>query len=339
MEIVATDQSGDSATLSVTVSIDSSGGQVLVNPVFSNANDGTNAYKFSVFENSKLGLIGTELVVKRNDADVICVWSLQNGDAPATNKNNQFFHLNADPAQLKLVNSLNYEAITEFKFFVRCRDSEHEYLTTDAQIVINVVDVNDGFPTFVDSDRIFTVYEKSEPGVTVGTLKANDEDEKTVFDYSIEANANYDQNYFEVNAETGEVTVKTSPTTKGNWQGVAKVTDTAESAINPPGPNEGTMSLTIRVLDLNDNAPKIQPINSSPPYRVGEAENVGTVIAGFEAIDIDTDPEQSFTFSITKESGRVPFMINNQGILTVSQPLDADAADSVSQYTFNIEVS
>ena len=340
LTVVATDESDDSATLSVTVSIDSSGGQALLNPVFTNANDGTNAYKFNVPENLVRGLVpGTELVVTLNDEDGICVWSLQNGAAADTNKDNQFFDLNAIPRQLKLVNLLNYEAITEFKFLVRCRDSQYDYLATDAQIVINVEDVNDGFPTFVDSDRIFTVYEQSDPGVTVGRLEAIDEDADTEFDYSIAPNENDDRDYFEVNAKTGEIKVKTSPTTKGNWQGVARVTDTAESAINPPGPNEGTMSLTIRVLDLNDNAPEIQPINSSPPYRVGEAQNVGTIIAGFEAIDIDTDPEQRFTFSITKESGRVPFVINNQGVLNVSQPLDVDADDSVSEYIFNIQVS
>ena len=342
MKVVATDDSAASATLSVRVSIDSNGGQALDNPVFLDANGDTNEYKFNVLENSTRGLLPrTKLVARLNDADSICIWSLQNGDSFATNWNNSFFDLHAENAttrQLKLVNLLDYEAITVFKFLVRCRDSKYEYLTTDVPIVINIVDVNDGFPIFVDSDRIFTVYEKSPPGVTVGTLEAND-DANTVFTYSIAADENYDRDYFEVDAKTGEITVKTSPTTKGNWRGVARVTYTVKSAINSSGPNEGTMSLTIRILDLNDNAPEIQPINSSPPYRVGEAENVGTTIAGFEAIDIDTDPEQSFTFSITKESGRVPFMINNQGILTVSQPLDADADDSVSEYIFNIQVS
>ena len=60
--------------------------------------------------------------------------------------------------------------------------------------------------------------------------------------------------------------------------------------------------MIVYILDVNDEAPIVVPQdgNEDQPFQVSEAANVNFVIAGFEAQDNDTDPAQSFTFSITQ---------------------------------------
>ena len=344
MEVVATDESGDEATLGVFVIIDDSQ-DTRSRPTFTNTNF-NGGYKFSLKEDSELGNIAeTTMKVELAESDGSCTWSLQNGETSSTNKDKEFFDLSGlSPQQLKLVKDLDFESIEEFEFFVRCRDSQYDYLETLVRISIIVEDVNDEFPKFVDQDRIFTVYQSSDPGVVIGTLDAIDGDEDTAFRYSIEANPGNDP-YFQIDQSSGTITVSTPPTGEGSWQGVARVDDSVTSSHSAPGndaPNEGAMSLTIRILDVNDNAPVVLPIDQAPPYTIGEAANVGTLVAGFRAEDIDTDPAQSFTFSFSSDSPNVPFVMNNlngQGLLMVSEPLDVDVDNPVTQYTLKIEVS
>ena len=317
-----------------------------VAPEFLDMTDGQ--YVFNVPENiTKGSLLEPSIEVQLSGTGAkICIWSFGSSNPDS---DRLFGYTNPSPTQIrmsrmqiKVAQQLDYDdaSVRRHTFEVKCRDSTLSYLESNAEVVINVLDVNDEIPFFSDTSNVFSLYEDASIGDVVGSVTAADDDGGTVLTYSLSSSINPD--WFRIATETGQIEVN-GVLTRSQWVGTARVSDGAPSANNDVGePNENERTVLINIYDVNDQKPVVVPQAGSEtqPFEILESIGVNFPIAGFDAEDEDEDPAQSFTFSITADSGFVPFTISSQGgLLKVSDQLDADGDNAQTEYNFNIQVN
>lgn len=80
-----------------------------------------------------------------------------------------------------------------------------------------------------------------------------------------------------------------------------------------------SVELTIKVTDVNDNAPRFE-LPDYQAYNVYEDIDVGTTIPQVSATDMGTDRSTELVYSLDKED----FTINSQGVVYANKRLDVD---------------
>lgn len=99
-------------------------------------------------------------------------------------------------------------------------------------------------------------------------------------------------------------------------------------------PLTASTTVRVKVLDVNDNAPKF----SEPLYylSVQEGSEYGTVVSNLSATDNDLDVNGMFLFKIaTKDEDRVPFDVGPGGVIKVIDELDRE---NIHEYKFDVIV-
>ncbi|KAM3866659.1 protocadherin alpha-4-like [Diretmus argenteus] len=199
------------------------------------------------------------------------------------------------------------------------------------QLTVNVLDANDNVPTFSKSLYKVRVSENADPGSVVIKLNATDLDEgmngKLV--YSFIKRGNIDpSDIFEINSETGEITVKglldyeTTPAYEVRVQAM----DRGQS------PRSAHAKLLIEIVDVNDNAPEISVTSLMSPLR--EDAELGTIVALLTVSDEDGGKNGVMSCDIV---GSVPFKLKsnykNDYSLVVDGHLDRE---STSHYNVTV---
>ncbi|CAI9170591.1 unnamed protein product [Rangifer tarandus platyrhynchus] len=154
------------------------------------------------------------------------------------------------------------------------------------QAELQVIDINDHTPVFMDGDMLLKISENSLPGTTFPLKNAQDMDvgQNNIENYIISPNS-----YFRV------LTRKRSDGRKYPELVLDKVLDreeeaelrltlTAQDGGSPP--RSGTANVRIEVMDINDNAPQFQQLL----YKVNIPENspVGSLVVTVSASDVDS---------------------------------------------------
>ena len=104
---------------------------------------------------------------------------------------------------------LDFEVQSRFTLYVYAIDSESKLSGGEAELVVNLIDINDNSPKFSSDLITLSMYENTTAGSVITTLTATDKDgiSNGKLRYFILANINSDK--FSVNATTGEVTLTT----------------------------------------------------------------------------------------------------------------------------------
>lgn len=171
-------------------------------------------------------------------------------------------------------------------FIITARDSGTPQKTSSATVFVTVTDENDNVPQFVAFPVEFQVYEDASVGHEVYIITANDNDAGdfgTVV-YSIEGADNNGGN-FQIGPSTGRLTVakQLDREAKSEYRLEVMATDSDPDLVNR---KSRRAALTLRILDVNDNAPQFQPLGSSSPT-VTEIADVGTSVFAVTATDPD----------------------------------------------------
>ncbi|XP_037317199.2 protocadherin alpha-2-like isoform X19 [Pungitius pungitius] len=190
------------------------------------------------------------------------------------------------------------------------------------QIHINVLDVNDNIPIFSKSLYKVRVPENTAHGTVVMKLNATDLDEgmNSKILYSLIKRGNTDpSNMFELNSETGEITVK----------GILDYEETAAYEVRVQATDQGATprsahaKLLIEIIDVNDNAPEISVTSLMTPVK--EDAELGTIVALVTVIDTDGGSNGVANCRVV---GSVPFKLKsnyrNDYSLIVDGPLDRE---------------
>ncbi|XP_032952914.1 protocadherin beta-8 [Rhinolophus ferrumequinum] len=203
------------------------------------------------------------------------------------------------------------------------------------QAELQVIDINDHAPVFVERDMLLKISESSPPGTAFPLRNAQDVDvgRNNIESYIISPNP-----YFRV------LTRKRSDGRKYPELVLDKALDREEepelrlTLIAQDGgspPRSGTAQVYIEVIDINDNAPEFeQPLYS---VQIPEDSPIGFLIVRVSATDVDVGVNGEISYSLfqASEEIRKTFEINPMtGDIRLKKHLDFE---TVQSYEVNIE--
>ncbi|XP_051275278.1 protocadherin alpha-2-like isoform X13 [Dicentrarchus labrax] len=225
-------------------------------------------------------------------------------------------------AELVLQKALDREKQSVIKLILTALDGGKPARSGTLQINVNVIDANDNPPIFSKSLYKVHVRENTAHGTVVIKLNATDLDEgmNSKILYSLIKRGNIDpSNIFDLNSETGEITVK----------GTLDYEETPAYEVRVQARDQGTSprsahaKLLIEIIDVNDNAPEISVTSLMTPVK--EDAELGTIVALVTVSDKDGGNNGVTNCKVV---GSVPFKLKsnykNDYSLVVDGPLDRE---------------
>nr|XP_029134897.1 protocadherin alpha-2-like isoform X4 [Labrus bergylta] len=195
---------------------------------------------------------------------------------------------------------------------------------TAHRIEINVLDINDNSPAFIESSYSLNISESSLTGERYLLPIADDADigSNSVKSYKLSQNE-----YFSLDVQSGgehEVSAELvlQKALDREKQAVLTLLLTAVDGGNPP--RSGSLQIHVNILDVNDNIPTF----SKTLYKVSVQENAarGTVVIMLNATDLDEGMNSKLVYSLIKRGNTdrsSTFDINSEtGEITVRGTLD-----------------
>ncbi|XP_058484004.1 protocadherin alpha-C2-like [Solea solea] len=193
-----------------------------------------------------------------------------------------------------------------------------------ANIIINVLDINDNAPLFSQPVIAVNIPENSAAGTVVLTLNASDLDEgsnaQLTYSYTLYTSEKT-QEIFSLDPNSGEIRVK----------GVLDFEESPsfemyiQAQDGGANPRSGHCKVTVSVTDLNDNYPEvtIKSLRSA----LSEDVSVGTLVAVVTVGDRDSGDNGEVEMTLNQQE-TLPFVLNksSEGYfeLLVSKPLDRE---------------
>lgn len=235
---------------------------------------------------------------------------------------------------LVLNKSLDREKQSAFRLILTAVDGGKPEKSGTTHIFMNVLDVNDNAPGFDKPTKRVTLLENSPVGTFVTSLNASDADHGAngELSYSFDKfTPSHVLKLFSVDSVTGEIRV-----TGQVDREQAHVYDVTVQARDRGIPAmEGSCSIKIEIVDVNDNTPVINIRSFS--HELSEDVNPGTVIAILSIKDDDVGKNGEVTVQIPDE---LPFKITElyEGHYTLmtDSPLDREA---VAEYTIVVRAT
>ncbi|XP_006823457.1 neural-cadherin-like [Saccoglossus kowalevskii] len=217
--------------------------------------------------------------------------------------------------------------------------ARNSYGTTSVDVLVNVEDVNDNAPKFPYSPYVGHFEEHTGPGESVMTIDAVDLDDPNVdrnakLVYSIVTNSltPESRNIFTINSDTALI-----KTNVGNLdRETTPVYFITVQAIDGYGLS-GTVTATIYVDDINDNAPEFP----QEQYYTTVSENLAVDSSVYSVKAFDRD-EGINSYSITSGNIGNKFKVDvdlqsGTGIIKIQSPLDFEEPDQ-KQFRLVVEV-
>ncbi|XP_054840769.1 protocadherin beta-16-like [Eublepharis macularius] len=191
--------------------------------------------------------------------------------------------------------------------------------TGTVRININVLDINDNFPEFTQSEYKVQLKENSPEGTLVFKVEARDLDfgSNAQITYSFHRVPEKVRNLFQLHQSTGEITVlgPIDYEEETSYYMNIKATD--------GGGLSGHCKVLVEIEDENDNAPEVSLISTSSTMR--EDSPLDTVVALFSVTDRDSGENSKTSCSVETN---IPFALkatgNNNYQLMTQRPLDRE---------------
>ncbi|XP_026535897.1 protocadherin-15 [Notechis scutatus] len=277
-------------------------------------------YSLELSEAMRIGAILLNLQATDREGDPI-KYLIQNGDPQ------HVFNLSETSGLLALGKPLDRESTDRYILIVTASDGRPDGTST-ATVNVVVTDVNDNGPVFDPFlPKIFTVQEE-ETNAFVGQVRATDPDAgiNGQVHYSL---ANFN-NVFRITSNGSIYTsVKLNREKKDYYELIAEATDGAVDA------RRTTLTLGIRVLDIDDNSPVFT--NASYTVSIPESLAPGTVFLRLEAKDVDLG--SNITYGIRSQESLQFFALNKfTGELSLKKSLDFESfSGTEATFTFLVE--
>ena len=235
------------------------------------------------------------------------------------------FLFDQQTATLRTATPLNFESGTTF-FNLTISVFDQGGMSDAAELQITVLDSNDQVPTFTPNVLEFTISESTSVGFEITVVVATDGDQG-------ENGAVY---YFLSNDEVFTIDVLTGVLAVNSSLDYERQTEysllvTGQDGGTPPlGSN---LTITIFILDENDNAPEI--LNMNPVFNISENVPIGERVGAVEASDADSNENAELQFEITAGSNGLFAIHPSTGEITTIGAIDREQQ---AQYELIIEV-
>uniref|UniRef100_G3R9H0 Protocadherin beta 12 n=1 Tax=Gorilla gorilla gorilla TaxID=9595 RepID=G3R9H0_GORGO len=199
------------------------------------------------------------------------------------------------------------------------------------QIELQVRDINDHSPVFLEKEMLLEIPENSPVGAVFLLESAKDLDVgiNAVKSYTVNPNSHF------------HVKIRVNPDNRKypelvldkalDYEELPELSFILTALDGGSPPRSGTALVRVVVVDINDNSPEFEQAF----YEVKILENsiLGSLVVTVSASDLDsgTNSEISYTFSHASEDIRKTFEINQKsGDITLTAPLDFEAIESYS---------
>ncbi|XP_028977046.2 protocadherin Fat 3 [Esox lucius] len=230
-----------------------------------------------------------------------------------------------------LERALDREAQDSYRVRVQASDRSGlpGALSSQVDLIIAVLDVNDNPPVFQRQDYTISVPEDVAMGTEILRVSATSDDigANAYITYSIRAGNKLGK--FQIDKTVGSISVVDDL----DFEACKDFFLTVEALDGGEPPLSSTTMVTIELMDVNDNAPSF----SQDTYNVLVSEDaaVGQTITRLLAEDLDSQVNGRITYSILRGDRGNQFWIDPvTGLLKVNKRLDRE---EISRYTLSIQ--
>lgn len=214
----------------------------------------------------------------------------------------------------------DFETVKKYQFHVQVTDGAPPFHKTKCNVMIEILDIDDELPVF-DKDRYtFEVAENKGPQSKVGQVKASDADgppyNEFTFLFDPKSRSTRD---FRIDPSNGEILTRTM--LDREKESVHHLVAVAQSLNNPA--MSATVSVTVYVIDVNDNAPTWQfPTPKNNTVVIGHKAVYGKAFAHVLAHDRDMGTNAKVRYYIQKGNERKLFTLDSfSGALSLYESL------------------
>nr|DBA30681.1 TPA: hypothetical protein GDO54_006636 [Pyxicephalus adspersus] len=211
--------------------------------------------------------------------------------------------------------AMDRETISNYNITVVASDRGSPPLSSRRTIILEISDMNDNPPIFMKSAFVAYVSENNLPGASIYNVSASDPDtgDNSKVIYSIGKTNIEDlqiSTYMSINRETGVLYAQRSFDYEQKKEFVLQVT----ARDNGSPPLSSNVTLIIRIIDQNDNAPKIlypSPEQGSTMFEmVPFTSEPGSLITKVVAVDEDSGHNSWLSYHFMHVSEPFYFIIN-----------------------------
>ncbi|XP_018410358.1 PREDICTED: protocadherin gamma-C5-like [Nanorana parkeri] len=210
---------------------------------------------------------------------------------------------------------LDREKVSQYTITLIASDLGSPSLSSQATVIINISDVNDNPPAFLQSAYNAFISENNEPGRLLCTISAGDPDEgdNAKLIYSItesQIDGSPVSSFVYINSDTGTIYAQRS----FNYEQfqVLQITARVEDFGTPK--LFSNVSVFIFIEDTNDNYPSIlYPENSGEVIAqetIPRSASAGYLVSKVSAVDLDSGHNAWLTYSLVQSSSPALFHIS-----------------------------
>ncbi|XP_051810396.1 protocadherin gamma-A11-like [Acanthochromis polyacanthus] len=286
------------------------------------------------FKISESAMVGAKFVLGRAEDLDVEINGIQHYELKPTDNFALKLHNNADGnknVEMVLQKPLDREKQDQMSLMLTAVDGGEPQMSGTMLILITVLDANDNAPVFTQQTYKATVTENSSKGTVVAAVTASDADQgsNSKITYSITDTIGNIRNMFEINMETGNVSVI------GNIDFEKSKHFQVNLGASDDGGLTDSCKLIIDVQDVNDNKPEINIMSKSNV--ISEDAELSTVVTMINIEDLDSGDNGNVKCFISEN---VPFLLkastNNFYSLVTDSDLDRERA---SEYNITVTCS
>ena len=293
-------------------------------------------YTAEISENNNIGDLILQVTAVDLDEDI-------NGEVTyqLSAEVSEYFLLNPQSGIITANTVFDYERLPGITFVVYSLDRGVPVQTSTAVVTLSIKDTNDEAPTFLQLSYTFRVREEQDGGAEVGQVSAADGDSIQFSDitYSLDSEISGAMNLFTIDADTG--TISTTQTLRREERPVYYLTVIALNTGDVSPVLSGTASVTVSILDVNNNIPIITyPTTNNHTITISNDMPVGETFLTVAAYDLDEGVNAKLRYTLTSLTVRddVAFRVNpTTG--DVNAVTSLQHIDDVSEFEYNIQVS
>ncbi|KAI5099865.1 protocadherin Fat 3-like isoform X3 [Silurus meridionalis] len=253
------------------------------------------------------------------------------------------FDIDFESGVMRAIYPLDYETTPYYKLVVKSMDV-FTGATSEVDVNIDILDVNDNAPVFEKSSYTVTLAENSITGTAVVQILATDsESENVAICYEVLSDSLNYTDYFDIDSTTGLI-VTTRPLDYEHIQRYSFIV----RAIDNGSPAQSTeVTITVLVNDTNDNPPSF----TQPLYEafVNELASRGHFVTCVQAFDVDASDFDRLRYSILSGDDRMNFLMDPKtGVISLSSQrfqrmqqmyiLNVSASDGVFTSTAQVNI-
>uniref|UniRef100_A0A8D2JBT4 FAT atypical cadherin 4 n=1 Tax=Varanus komodoensis TaxID=61221 RepID=A0A8D2JBT4_VARKO len=226
------------------------------------------------------------------------------------------FHLDSKTGWISVASSLMNDVNKHFLIKVKAKDKGNPPLSSEVTVQIVVTEENYHTPEFSQSHISITAPESHAVGTILRTLSARDKDAAMngLIRYNI-SSGNKAGN-FAINASTGALSLAKSL----DYELHQKHEMTVSAIDGGWLARTGYCSITVNVIDVNDNSPAFSPEDYFPS--VLENAPSGTTVIHLSATDADSGPNAVIAYTVQSSDSDLFVIDPNTGVITTQGFLD-----------------